>query len=878
MGDKLERTTQRLPEAAPAEPSPTEDVVGTGPNVAAAFPVGGVVASRFRILRFVGRGGMGEVYEALDSTLRTRVALKTLRAGSPEAGERLARLKREVVLARQVSHPNVCRMFEFFEQSSGDAEPDAFITMEFLEGETLQARLKRVGPMNKAEGLPLLEQMADGLEAIHAQGIVHRDFKSSNVMLVPSPEGLRAVVTDFGIAHREGVGETLTGGSVVVGTPAYMAPEVRAGEEATVRSDVYAFGVVACELLAGQLPVNGMPVGTKGRTRRVLARATALDSERRFPRPASVVEGLKRAPHVTWRVAPWLVVLTLVLGFFAAGPAPKTWLDRLPGRIQKLGTVTPASGELAALYSQGLALNRALRWVDAVPVLQDVVHRQPNLVPAYLDLVDALDASGGWQRSRELIQEAMRRGAQLSPGLRLAAEARYWNSVGDPERARGLARRLYELEPQNDEVVLYYLGLLESGPALELVDRLRTSHSSVLQDPRLDLAEAIHSVQVSDPTRALEALARAEDKTTGIENRFLHIRVSDVRVFLALTKKDFGQMQLLLAPIEDFYRSEGYRFEEAKTIRRKANALWMSGARDDAISAGFRAIDILKQLGPNPELVNTSANLGVLLALNGRTSLSRRAIGASGDVPDVLLRRSKEFMFASALIARENGDLPLASSLLDTAILSYPESPLGMLAMKAWIYIDQDRREELEQHLEEWVHQGRKELSSAEKGFVALVLSDASLSAGKPKVASALLRTLPPEAKGDWNDEVLLDESYLALLEGRPAAAVRLATEALRSSTHEFGSNVSEAARLQLARAYKAAGQETQAASLLDALKAEAEREGRKPLALEVRLALWRDSLTGPSRHHEELKRLEADATRAGFLRIARLAREAAAR
>jgi hypothetical protein len=166
----------------------------------------------------------------------------------------------------------------------------------------------------------------------------------------------------------------------------------------------------------------------------------------------------------------------------------------------------------------------------------------------------------------------------------------------------------------------------------------------------------------------------------------------------------------------------------------------------------------------------------------------------------------------------------------------------------------------------------------AEKGFVAMVLSDASLSAGKPKDASALLRNLPPEAKEAWNDGILINESYLALLEGRPTVAVQLATEALRYSTHEFGSNVSENARLQLARAYKAAGQQTQAASLLDALQAEAEREGRKPLELEVRLARWRDSLIGPSGHHEELKQLEADATRLGFLALARHAREAAAR
>jgi serine/threonine protein kinase len=828
---------------------------------------------------------MGEVYEALDLTLRTRVALKTLRAESPGSEERLARLKREVVLARQVSHPNVCRMFEFFEQSSADAEPVAFITMEFLEGETLQSRLKRLGPIDKGEALPLLEQMADGLEAIHAQAIVHRDFKSSNVMLVPSPEGLRAVVTDFGIAHREGIGETLTGGSVVVGTPAYMAPEVRAGEEATVRSDVYAFGIVACELLAGQLPSNGMPVGTKGRTRRVLARATALDSERRFPRPASVVEGLKRAPHVSWRLAPWPVVLVAVLlGLFAAGRAPKTWLNRLPGRIQKLGTVTPASGELADLYSQGVAFNRTLRWVDAVPVLEDVVRQQPNLVPAYLDLADALSASGHWERSRNIAQEAVRRAAALPEATRLAAEARYWGSdlesvnplAGD--RARDVARRLYELEPGNTDAVLIYLQLLDSASALRLVDQLRASGSASLQDPRLDLIEAEKAAAIPEPARALEALGRSDGKTNGFEARFLRTKASAVRIPLAMKQGKFGDALLLSGPVEDFYRRENYRLDEAITIRRKAFALWMSGARDDATSEAFRSLGILKEFGPSPELVTTSALFAIVFSVREHLSLARRAIQFSEQVPDTLQHRSPEFLFASAVIAAQSGDLPRASAMLDAALLSYTPAPLEFLTLRVSLYIAQDRLDELEQHLEEWVSRGRQQFGPNELAFISLSRADARIAANKPQEAAAALRTISPAERQRWLSTILLSESEIALLQGKPRSAVRLATQALREAAHDFGSNGARSAQLTLAHSYKAAGELTQATALLDKIRTDAEREGLKGLELDVRLATWERAPPDPSHRQQELKQLEADATRAGYLAIARHAREAAVR
>jgi tetratricopeptide (TPR) repeat protein len=211
---------------------------------------------------------MGEVYEAEDLELGESVALKTVRAEIAADLRALERFKTEVHLARKVTHPSACRIFDVFhhrDESAGPGGPDVtFLSMELLRGETLASRLARAGRLAPGEALPLVEQMAGALEAAHRAGVIHRDFKSANVMLTPrgpgSPE-IRAVVTDFGLARRNPVvdasvaSETLTG--AVAGTPAYMAPEQIEGGPITAATDIYALGVVMYEMLTGKQPFEG---------------------------------------------------------------------------------------------------------------------------------------------------------------------------------------------------------------------------------------------------------------------------------------------------------------------------------------------------------------------------------------------------------------------------------------------------------------------------------------------------------------------------------------------------------------------------------------------------------------------------------------------
>jgi eukaryotic-like serine/threonine-protein kinase len=243
-----------------------------GTPITAVFQPNQLLAGRFKIIRFVARGGMGEVYEAEDEELHERVAVKTARFENQQTTHDIERFRREIQLARKVTHPNVCRTFDVFRHGLHSADTPLtqvlIVSMEWLAGETLDKRIRGGGRFSAAEALPLVEQLCAGLGAAHRVGVVHRDFKSSNVMLVRSPVGTasgakgrsettRAVITDFGLAHAlEYEGGTLTRFGDIVGTPAYMAPEQIDGGEITPATDIYALGVVIYEMLTGLLPFS----------------------------------------------------------------------------------------------------------------------------------------------------------------------------------------------------------------------------------------------------------------------------------------------------------------------------------------------------------------------------------------------------------------------------------------------------------------------------------------------------------------------------------------------------------------------------------------------------------------------------------------------
>ncbi|AKI99386.1 serine/threonine protein kinase [Archangium gephyra] len=265
--------SQTLDTTASRSEAPTPLATPGAPSLR-VFEDDELIAFRYRIRGLLGRGGMGEVYEAEDLELGERVALKVLRRELAERPGALEQLKRELALARKVSHPHVCRLFDVgFHVRTGPRGPErlCFLTMELLQGESLSALLRRTGPLPPTEVLPLAQQLGEGLLAAHEAGIVHRDLKSSNVLLVPGRPGTppRAVITDFGLARLEDEAQVApTGpGTRLAGTPAYMAPEQLEGGPIPPATDLYALGILLFELLTGTRPFQGEDVWSTARQR-----------------------------------------------------------------------------------------------------------------------------------------------------------------------------------------------------------------------------------------------------------------------------------------------------------------------------------------------------------------------------------------------------------------------------------------------------------------------------------------------------------------------------------------------------------------------------------------------------------------------------------
>jgi eukaryotic-like serine/threonine-protein kinase len=299
----------------PAMPRHSSSTESESPIV---FVPGDKVADRYRIIRFVDEGGMGQVYQAHDEVLDTVVALKTIRPKIASDMRTFERFKREVRLAHEVADENVCRVFDLDHRNV-----PPFLTMEFLEGETLAAHLRaREKPMSVAEALPLVEQMARGLDAAHRKGVIHGDLKPGNVILTPTSDGsARAKITDFGLARTQTGDGSISFGHRV-GTPSYMAPEQLAGGKGTVASDIYALGLVMYEIVTGTRPeFNRMTepppspgllvpeLDTKWET--AILRCLARDPAERFA-AAGDVERAIYGEKPTFKTRRWILVTTCV--------------------------------------------------------------------------------------------------------------------------------------------------------------------------------------------------------------------------------------------------------------------------------------------------------------------------------------------------------------------------------------------------------------------------------------------------------------------------------------------------------------------------------------------------------------------------------------
>ena len=227
-----------------SRPSTSSSAVDEG-----RFPPGALLLDRYRIIALLGRGGMGEVYRATDLRLGQSVALKFLPENAIGDEGALARFHNEVRIARQVSHPNVCRVYDI-----GEIDGQIFLSMEYVDGEDLASLLRRIGRVPTDKALEIARKICAGLAAAHDKGVLHRDLKPANVML--DGRG-NALIADFGLAAMGQV----QAHEIRHGTPAYMAPEQLTGKEVTVKSDIYALGLLLYEIFTGKRAFEAASLG-----------------------------------------------------------------------------------------------------------------------------------------------------------------------------------------------------------------------------------------------------------------------------------------------------------------------------------------------------------------------------------------------------------------------------------------------------------------------------------------------------------------------------------------------------------------------------------------------------------------------------------------
>jgi eukaryotic-like serine/threonine-protein kinase len=425
---------------------------------------GQIVAGRFEILRFINSGGMGEVYEAWDSELRERIALKTIRPEIASSPSVIERFKREVKQARVISQVNVCRVYEVFSHTQASGDRIWFLTMELLEGQTLSELLRQQGSLPTKRALELIEQMVAGLAAAHDLGIVHRDFKSSNVMLVdPGAGRTRVVITDFGLALNvltKGYANLRTSGG---GTPQYMAPEQEREAQVGLPADQYALGVVICEMLTGRLPsrpdstgkVLLPPVHLSPRWEAVIGRCLEFRPEDRFKDVRDVVSALKprRRSKSAW-IAGAAIALTAMVFIAALLIEGGHVGSRLEGVVQ----LTPATdlsrhpslsrdGKVVAYSSDRAEAGNLDIWVQHLPSGKPVrITRDPaedgeaNIAPDGNAVVFRSERNGGgiylakvpWGGERLLVPDG--RDPRLSPD---GGSVVYWAGDRDATVASG---------------------------------------------------------------------------------------------------------------------------------------------------------------------------------------------------------------------------------------------------------------------------------------------------------------------------------------------------------------------------------------------------------------------------------------------------------
>jgi len=525
------------------------------------FSPGELILDRFRIVRFVGRGGMGEVYEAEDVDLG-RVALKTIRAAIAADPRMLQRFKQEVALARKVTSPYVCRIHELHLR-----EPAVFLTMEFLEGVTLSHAIEQAGvlPLDQAQAIAL--QLCAAVQAMHDAGIIHRDFKSNNVMLVPRHGATQAVLMDLGLARETERAEAAAAGSAmttpgtVMGTSEYMAPEQFEDRPLTPAADIYALGVVLYELATGTRPFHAStPLAAAVRRARrlppattlradlpphwdaVIARCLEYDPEKRYQSATEVAAALEAAQPRRTSVRPRLAILAAIV-IAAASLAALFWY--------RSRAYPPPSRAVQKWYRDGVAALREGSYLKATRALERAVRLDPNYALAHVRLADAWAELDFTSKAQQEMLEA----SGLEAAHRLSAtDKQYLDAV------RQTLTGQFAAAVQDYTAILRDLptpeekayGLVDLGRAHEKAGQISDARQDYAQAATLaseDPAPFIHlgviESRAGQKTEADAAFDRAETLYRSASNNEGLAEIAYQRGIAARTQSDYPKARTL---------------------------------------------------------------------------------------------------------------------------------------------------------------------------------------------------------------------------------------------------------------------------------------------------------------------------------------------
>jgi tetratricopeptide (TPR) repeat protein len=564
------------------------------------FSPGQLVAGRYRIVRYLSRGGMGEVYEAEHPLLPDRVALKTLLPAIASDEAMIARFKQEIQLARKIAHPNVCKVFDLeWHQAEGATQGTIlFLTMEFLQGETLASRIQRQGRMSAAEALPLLEQMADALDAAHRSGVIHRDFKTSNVMLVPSAEGMRAVVTDFGLARGVSTDSesTATLTNNVAGTLDYMAPELLTGSVATFRSDIYALGVVAYKMVTGALPFAGeAPLA-----------AAFLRAQKPVPSPRTLAPDLDpKWEHAILR---------------ALDPDPgrrfsevREFPRALRGEPVSVTVAVPSLTRRKVLAAACVVAALAAGWMGWRTWSRARNQPTPEAARLYQQGVDDIHA-GAYFAATKALGQAVQLAPAFSPACARLAES--WLELDLPEKA------LREFQPirRQDDSSLPKLDQLqidavdrtitrEFAAALAKYEEMRKLAGDGSADLNVDLGRAYE--KAGKPDQAIEAYRRAAEGPWHSAAAWLRLGVLySQRKKLAESEAAFAQADLRYRQISNLEGITELTLQRGVAANRNQKYSEAAGLLRNAMEHAHDAGNLQQEISAKLTLANTFYNAG----------------------------------------------------------------------------------------------------------------------------------------------------------------------------------------------------------------------------------------------------------------------------